>query len=121
MSEQRFERWNDHSCKVKDNQEDTFLKWEDVVHKLNEQQATIKELERKLKKYSKIGEEQLKQIIELQEQLQDYHEIKDNWDSMVAMATTITKRNVILDEKIGKIQRENERLRKELKVVKNDK
>lgn len=36
MNEQRFERWNDHSCKVKDNQEDTLLNWEDVVKKLNE-------------------------------------------------------------------------------------
>lgn len=36
MSEKRFERWNDHSCKVKDNQEDTLLNWEDVVKKLNE-------------------------------------------------------------------------------------
>ena len=40
MSE-RFERWNDNSCKVKDNQEDTFLNWEDVVKKLNEQQEEI--------------------------------------------------------------------------------
>ena len=45
MSEKRFERWNDYSCKVKDNQEDTFLNWEDVVKKLNEQQATIDKLE----------------------------------------------------------------------------
>ena len=45
MSEKRFERWNDHSCKVKDNQEDTFLNWEDVIHKLNEQQSTIDKLE----------------------------------------------------------------------------
>ena len=44
MSEKRFERWNDHSCKVKDNQEDTLLNWEDVVDKLNEQQATISAL-----------------------------------------------------------------------------
>ena len=49
MSEKRFERWNDHSCKVKDNQEDTFLNWEDVVDKLNEQQSTIERLEGKLK------------------------------------------------------------------------
>ena len=34
MSEKRFERWNDHSCKVKDNQENTLLNWEDVVHTL---------------------------------------------------------------------------------------
>lgn len=99
MSEKRFERWNDHSCNVKDNQENTLLKWEDVIHKLNEQQATnsalmkennhlidvikeyakkygeqqatITELERKLKKYEKIGEEQLKQIIELQDEIND--------------------------------------------------
>ena len=43
MSE-RFERWNDHSCKVKDNQEDILLNWEDVVDLLNEQQATISAL-----------------------------------------------------------------------------
>ena len=47
MSE-RFERWNDHSCKVKDNQEDTFLNWEDVVKKLNEQQAIITELNKQI-------------------------------------------------------------------------
>ena len=43
MSE-RFGRWNDYSCKVKDNQEDTLLNWEDVVDLLNEQQATISAL-----------------------------------------------------------------------------
>ena len=43
MSEKRFARWNDHSCKVKDNQEDTFLNWGDVVDLLNEQQAIIDE------------------------------------------------------------------------------
>ena len=47
MSE-RFERWNDHSCKVKDNQEDTFLNWEDVVDKLNKQQSTIQSLQREI-------------------------------------------------------------------------
>ena len=47
MSE-RFERWNDHSCKVKDNQEDTLLNWEDVIHKLNEQQAIITGLNKQI-------------------------------------------------------------------------
>ena len=47
MNEQRFERWNDHSCKVKDNQEDTFLNWEDVVDLLNEQQSIIDKLEQR--------------------------------------------------------------------------
>ena len=48
MSEQ-FERWNDHSCKVKDNQENTLLNWEDVVDLLNEQQATISALKELIK------------------------------------------------------------------------
>ena len=46
MSE-RFEKWNDYSCKVKDNQEDTLLNWEDVVQKLNEYQAIIDKLEQR--------------------------------------------------------------------------
>ena len=49
MSEKRFERWNDHSCKVKDNQEDTLLNWEDVVDKLNEQQSIIRRDEMSIK------------------------------------------------------------------------
>ena len=60
MSE-RFERWNDHSCKVKDNQEDTLLNWEDVVDLLNEQQATISAL--------KEENEQLRKQIQNYEQL----------------------------------------------------
>ena len=53
MSEQRFEKWNDHSCKVKDNQEDTFLNWEDVVQKLNKQQSTIEQLQKENKQLRK--------------------------------------------------------------------
>ena len=63
MSKKRFERWNDCSCKVKDNQEGILLRWEDVVKKLNEQQSTIERLERKLE--LKIEEvEYLNQMME---------------------------------------------------------
>ena len=40
----------------------------ELINLLMDQQATIERLVRKLKKYAKIGEEQLKQIIELQEE-----------------------------------------------------
>ena len=50
MSEKRFERWNDHSCKVKDKQEDTLLNWEDVVDLLNEQQTIIKSKDKELER-----------------------------------------------------------------------
>lgn len=53
MSDERFERWNDYSCKVKDNQEDTLLNWEDVVQKLNEQQFTIEQLQKENKQLQK--------------------------------------------------------------------
>ena len=46
---------------------------------LNEQQATIQELERKLNKYAKIGEEQLKQIIELQEENRELRQSVEYW------------------------------------------
>ena len=64
MSEQRFERWNDFCCKVKDNQEDTLLRWKDVVQKLNEQQATIsalKEENEQLRKDKEILKERLRE------------------------------------------------------------
>ena len=53
MSKKRFERWNDCSCKVKDNQEDTFLNWGDVVDLLNEQQSTIEQLQKENKQLQK--------------------------------------------------------------------
>ena len=68
MSGKRFERWNDHSCKVKDNQEDTFLNWEDVVHKLNEQQDTINDLNGELEESSAFIIEQRKEIQTLKEE-----------------------------------------------------
>lgn len=55
MSEKRFERWNDHSCKVKDNQEGILLSWEDLVDLLNEQQATISALKEENEQLRKIG------------------------------------------------------------------
>ena len=48
MSEKRFEKWNDNSCKVKDNLENTLLNWEDVVKKLNGQQSTIDKLNKEI-------------------------------------------------------------------------
>ena len=46
MSVKRFERWNDYSCKVKDNQEYKLLNWEDVVDKLNELVTKYHKLEK---------------------------------------------------------------------------
>ena len=66
MSDKRFERWNDHSCKVKDNQEDTLLNWEDVVDKLNDfHRVAEKELKEKIKEQQSIIEDLKKENEEL--------------------------------------------------------
>ena len=56
---------------IYDSKTDKVLNVNDVEYKLNEQQYIIQELERKVKKYAKIGEEQLKQIMDLQDKLQE--------------------------------------------------
>ena len=92
MSEKRFERWNDHSCKVKDNQEDTLLNWEDVVHKLNEQQVTINKLEQENR--------QLRQFINKGRRL-SVKELMAN-----------TNENELLKKKIKELEKENKELQK---------
>lgn len=68
MSEKRFEIIGCTVWMVDEDGEEEL--WNpQIVKILNKQQSTITELERKLKKYTKIGEEQLKQIIELQEEI----------------------------------------------------
>ena len=93
MSEKRFERWNDHSCKVKDNQEDTLLNWEDVVDLLNEQQATINKLEQENR--------QLRQFINKGRRL-SVKELMAN-----------TNENELLKKKIKELEKENKELQKD--------
>ena len=93
MSDKRFERWNDHSCKVKDNQENTLLNWEDVVKKLNEQQATINKLEQENR--------QLRQFINKGRRL-SVKELIDN-----------TNENKLLKKKIKELEKENKELQKD--------
>ena len=92
MSEERFERWNDYSCKVKDNQEDTLLNWEDVVDLLNEQQATINKLEQENR--------QLRQFINKGRRL-SVKELMAN-----------TNENELLKKKIKELEKENKELQK---------
>ena len=92
MSEKRFEKWNDNSCKVKDNQEDTLLNWEDVVDLLNEQQATINKLEQENR--------QLRQFINKGRRL-SVKELMAN-----------TNENELLKKKIKELEKENKELQK---------
>ena len=95
MSDKRFEKWNDYSCKVKDNQEDTLLNWEDVVDLLNEQQATINKLEQENR--------QLRQFINKGRRL-SVKELMAN-----------TNENELLKKKIRGLEKENEQLKAKVK------
>ena len=97
MSEKRFEKWNDYSCKVKDNQEDTLLNWEDVVALLNEQQATINKLEQENR--------QLRQFITKGKRL-SLKEIMEN-----------TNENELLKKKIKKLEKDNEQLKEQVQIL----
>ena len=91
MSE-RFERWNDHSCTVKDNQENTLLNWEDVVDLLNEQQATIQSL--------KEDNEQLKKEykIAIDEMVTDYKKLEKENEML-----RILLKDIYVDDELRKL------------------
>jgi len=108
MSE-RFERWNDHSCKVKDNQEDTLLNWEDVVDLLNEQQDTIGEqkiaIDELITDYKKLEKENE----QLRKQIQNYKQLIAN--SYVGEEETLdgfTGKYVIWENELQKYKNKNE-------------
>ena len=78
MSEKRFTLTDWHE--VKDN--GNIMTVDEVVGKLNEQQATINHLKHELGEY------------------------KENWDDLVELATKTSLRNVELDEQIGQLRKE---------------
>ena len=79
----------DNIVKVYDSETDGVLDLNNVCDVLNEQQATITELERKLKKYAKIGEEQLKQIIELQEENEQLRRLFEEMKQPITINLTV--------------------------------
>ena len=110
MSEKRFARWNDHSCKVKDNQEDTLLNWEDVVvDLLNEQQDTIGEqkiaIDELITDYKKLE----KKNEQLRKQIQNYEQLISN--SYVGEEETLdgfVGKYVIWENELQKYKNKNE-------------
>ena len=52
----------------------------------------------------------------LNEQQATINELEKNFDDFVKWASEIAKRNVVLDEKIGELQRENKKLKEEEKL-----
>ena len=109
MSEKRFERWNDHSCKVKDKQEDTLLNWENVVDLLNEQQDTIGEqkiaIDELITDYKKLEKENE----QLRKQIQNYKQLIAN--SYVGEEETLdgfVGKYVIWENELQKYKNKNE-------------
>ena len=95
---ERFERWNDHSCKVKDNQEGILLRWEDVVQKLNEQDKEIGLLRLELDTHKNP-------LWSTREAERKLSEVTDNLADEV-------KKNGLLNEELNQLRIENMRLKK---------
>lgn len=98
MSKERFERWNDHSCKVKDNRKDTILNWEDVVKKLNEQDKEIGLLRLELDTHK--------------HPLWSTREAERKVNKLADSLADEVKKNGILNEEINQLRIENMRLKK---------
>lgn len=47
MKTQRFERWNDHSCKIRDNQNNVILSWDEIIDCLNQANNRIDKLQKR--------------------------------------------------------------------------
>lgn len=47
MKTQRFERWNDHSCKIRDNQNNVILSWDEIIDCLNQASNQIDKLQKR--------------------------------------------------------------------------
>ena len=111
MSKKRFERWNDHSCKVKDNQEEKLLNWEDVVQKLNK----LYEENKQLKKSEKINMEYAEQIVEENQKLR----ISKN-DLRIENERLKSRNNYNLEDcllEIVELKEEKEQLKKKLESL----
>lgn len=69
------------------------------------------------KTFIKRGNERLtyKEIVDLlNEQQSKITELEKNFEDLVNWSTEISKRNVLLDEKIGRLQQENKELKNKL-------
>lgn len=47
MKTQRFERWNDYSCKIRDNQNNVILSWDEIIDCLNQASNQIDKLQKR--------------------------------------------------------------------------
>lgn len=119
MSEKRFvciDIGYGDECYITDNGE--RLSEMEIVDLLNTQQATIQVLERKLKKYAKIGEEQLKQIMELQdlcgESDSENARLRLKSKELQEEIKLLKPTNVEQYEQIVQLQEENEQLKNKL-------
>lgn len=114
--------FDEHTFFVWDNEKDERMTALNVTKKLNMQQAIIQELERKLKKYANIGEEQLKQIMELQ----DLCGKSDGENAKLRIENKMLEKEVNLlkptnieqYEQIQKLQEENEQLKQKIDFYK---
>ena len=74
MKIQRFERWNDHSCKIRDNQANAILSWDEIIDCLNQANNQIDKLQKRNRRLFFL-EKAISQMLTMEEQQSLYHRL----------------------------------------------
>lgn len=117
MSEKRFKSTIDEDTMsimpflVSDNEEECFYNLKGCVDLLNKMSDEIEEVEISIKLFEDDVQNKDKKILEQQSKIT---ELEKNFEDLVNWSTEISKRNVLLDEKIGRLQQENKELKNKL-------
>ena len=84
MKIQRFERWNDHSCKIRDNQINAILSWNEIIDCLNQANNQIDKLQKRSRRLFFL-EKVVSQMLPIEKQEELYNRlhlelIRDEYD-----------------------------------------
>lgn len=67
MKIQRFERWNDYACKIRDNQTNAILSWNEIIDCLNQANNQIDKLQKRSRRLFLL-EKVISQMLTMKEQ-----------------------------------------------------
>lgn len=75
MKTKRFERWNDHNCKIRDNQANIILSWNDIIDCLNKADYLIDKLQKRSRRLFFL-EKVISEMLSMEEQEALYHRLR---------------------------------------------
>lgn len=74
MKTQRFERWNDYNCKIRDNQTNVILSWDEIIDCLNQANNQIDKLQKRSRRLFFL-EKVISQMLPIEKQEELYNRL----------------------------------------------